>query len=828
MNTIGWLDSLCQDVRYAARGMRRSPAFAIVAVMTLALGIGANTAIFSVVNAVLLRPLPYPHSDQLVRFIENFPAPRGSSGPPLRLPGMDLADLATLRAQSRTLSDVAAFAGTTLTLTRNDDAIRVEGAQVSPDVFPMLGAHALLGRTFERQEATAAASGVVVLTYGAWQRLFGADPRILGRMLTIDGTPRAVVGVMPRGFGFPDAQSEFLVPLIPPVLPPGLRSSRPAMARVKSGITRQAAAAEVNSLLVRLPEASPLPASSNGAQPPRFELVGVQDMLVDPVRPALIVIAVAVGFVLLIACVNVANLLLARMAARQQEMAVRHALGAGRGRLIRQVLTESVLLALAAAVAGTTLAFGGVRLLRVLGTGMARRDLGPSMSLPRLDEVRIDGPVFIFALSVAVLTGVVFGMAPAIRPFGRREASGRFRMQSMLVVAQIAMALTLFIGGGLLVRSFARLSSVDPGYDRTGVLTFQITFPKGRYSAPQYTAAADEIAARLASAPGMRSAGYTLVLPMVPGRAGTTLSTTRELARESPPLSAASPERPLMAAVSRDLLSVLGVHLLAGRGFGDNDRAGQPPVMLIDRTVARSGLLGENPLGKHVYATGFGTAPIEVIGVVDNIRQLGLDQEPVAQVFVDLRQFPPAPRVVVQNSPPIYYAVRTDGPATPAESLRSIVRQIDPLATVDNVATMRELVANSIARPRLYAVLLGAFAAVAVLLAATGIYGMMTYSVAQRTHEIGIRMALGAARSDVVGLVVAHGLTLTAVGSVLGLIGAAAVTRYLGGLLFGVTSLDPTTYIGVAVVFAAIATLAASVPATRATRVDPLVALRHD
>jgi predicted permease len=837
-----FFDELRQDVVYATRQLSGAPLFTAVAVVTLALGIGANTAIFSVINAVLLRPLPYTDSDQLVRFIENFPALRGSSGPPLRVPGMDLAELATLRAQAQTLSHVAAISSATMMLTRDDDAIRVEGAQVSPDAFPLLGVRALVGRTFDRREDTAAAAGVVVLSYGAWQRLFGGDSHVLGQVVTLDGTGRSVVGVMPRGFAFPDAQTEFLLPFVSPTLPPGARASRPAIARIKPGVTRQAAAAEVNSLLIHLPEGRQLASSIDGARSPRFELVGVQDMLVGPVRPALLVIAVAVVFVLLIACVNVANLLLARMAVRQREMAIRLALGAGRGRLVRQMLTESLLLALVAAVAGTGLAFGGVRVLRTLGTGLARRDLGPSMSLPRLDEVSIDGSVFVFALAVAALTGVVFGLAPAIRLSAQRSttalresggspASGfdvfrRVRLQSVLVIAQIAMALTLFIGGGLFVRSFAKLSNVDPGYDLTDVLTFQVTFPKGRYSAPQYTSLAEEIAARLQSAPGLRSAGYTLALPIVSGRAGQPLRITPEPPAQPPPLAAASPERPLVSAVSRDFLNVLGIHLIAGRWFGDTDGAGQTPVMLIDRTVAGSGFLGKNPVGNHVYGYGFGTTPIEVIGVVDSIRQLGLDQEP-AQVFVDLRQFPP-PRRVVETSPPLYYAVRARTEANSIASVRSIVRQLEPHATIDNVATMNELVSNSIARPRLYAVLLGIFATVAVLLAAIGIYGVMAYSVARRTREIGIRMALGAARADVIGLVVRQSLTLTAVGIALGLVGAAVVTRYLSGLLFGLTPLDPTTFVGVAVTFAFVATLAAAVPARRATRVDPLVALRYE
>jgi putative ABC transport system permease protein len=839
---VRFADQLRQDVVYATRQLAGAPLFTAVAVVTLALGIGANTAIFSVINAVLLRPLSYKNPDQLVRFIENFPAPRGSDSPLFRVPGMDLGELATLRAQAQTLSHVAAFAPATMMLARDDETVRVQGAQVSSDTFPMLGTQALIGRTFESGEDTPAAAAVVVLNYGVWQRLFGGDPHIVDRVVTLDGTRRSIVGVMPRGFEFPDAQTEFLVPFVPPALPPGLRASRPAIARIRTGVTRQAAAAEVNALLIRPVDGRQPASSADSAQPPRFELVALQDMLVGSVRPALLVIAAAVGFVLLIACVNVANLLLARMGTRQREMAVRLALGAGRGRLVRQVLTESLVLALAAGGAGTVVAFGGIHLLRGLGTGLARRDLGPSTSLPRLDEVSIDGSVFVFALAAALLTGVVFGLAPAIRLSEQRSTSAlresagsvasgfdmfrRVRMQSVLVVAQITMALTLFIGAALLVRSFAKLSNVDPGYDLTSVLTFQVAFEKGRYSAPQYTALAEAIAARLQSAPTLRSAGYTLVLPIVGGRAGTALRLTREPAARPPSgLTAASPERPLLAAVSRDFLNVLGIHLIAGRGFGDNDRAGQPPVMLIDRTVARSGLLGENPLGRHVYINESGTAPVEVVGVVDSIRQLGLEQEPIAQVFVDLRQFPPPPRVV-EGSPPLYYAVRTGTGAGSVAGIRSIVRQLDPHATVDNVATMNELVSNSIARPRLYAVMLGMFATVAVLLAAIGIYGVVTYSVARRTREIGIRMALGAARADVIGFVVRQSLTLTAAGIVLGLAAATALTRYMRGLLFGLTPLDPTTFIGVAVVFAVIAMLAAAVPARRATRVDPVVALR--
>jgi predicted permease len=846
---VQFVDELHQDLAYAVRHLSRAPMFTVVAVTTLALGIGANTAIFSVVNALLLRPLPYRDSGRLVRFIESFSLPPGSSGRPMRVPGMDLVELDTLRTLTRTLSHVAVFAPTPMILTGSDDTVRLEGTQVSSAAFPMLGTQALLGRTFDATEDKAGANPVVVLSHSVWREHFGSDPNIVGRIVTLDGTGRSVVGVMPPGFVFPDfafpARTQVWVPFVTPRLPPGAKASRPAIARVREGIPLQAAAAEVNAILSPLPGNRQAPGRPDAHGPPRFELVRVQDLLVGPVKPALLILAAAVGFVLLIACVNVANLLLARMAAREREFAVRLALGAGRSRLIRQVLTESLLLSLVGGMAGTGLAHGGLRLLRTLATGLPRRDLGPNVSLPRLDEIGIDGSVLIFVVAVAVLTGVVFGLAPAVRYSAQRSmpalrdgagapGSGfdvfpRLRMQSALVIAEIAMAVMLFIGGGLLVHSFAKLSNVDPGYDLADVLTFQVSLPRGRYTPAQYTTVAEDIATRFQSVPGARSAGYTMSLPMVTGSFGGVLRTTPEPPKQLPIFAQPSPDRPLITPVSRDFLTTLGIRLIAGRGFSERDGAGQPAVMLINRTVARSGLLGEDPIGKRVYALG--PVPIEVVGVVEDIRMLGLDQEPVAQAFVDFRQFPPPPLVLTLSPFPsmLYYAVRTDRrAASPISSIRSLVRQVEPQTTVDNFATVQQLVANSIARPRLYSVLLGLFAAVAVTLAAVGIYGVMAYSVTKRTREIGIRMALGAARADVMGLVLGQSLVLTAVGIVLGIAGAAAVTRYLGGLLFGLTPLDPGTFIVVSLVFAAIATLAAFLPARRATRVDPLIALRYE
>jgi len=386
----------------------------------------------------------------------------------------------------------------------------------------------------------------------------------------------------------------------------------------------------------------------------------------------------------------------------------------------------------------------------------------------------------------------------------------------------------LFVGGGLLMRSFARLASVDPGYDLKEVVTFQVVLPQRRYPPGQFVNVAESIAARLQSAPALHAAGYAMVLPMMRGWALTTLRTTRDPPPQSqPPPMESRPDRPMMISVSRDFLSAAGIHLMAGRGLAETDRPGQPRVMLISQNIARSGFLGANPIGSHVYAGG--PDPIEVVGIVEDIRQFGLDKDPIAQAFVDFRQFPPPPLAMSLGRFPLWFAVRTgDRPDAAIASIRAIVRQVEPDATVDDIATLQQLVSDSISRPRFYAVLLGVFAVVAVTLAAIGLYGVIAYSVARRTREIGIRMALGAARADVLSLVLGQTLALTVAGIVLGLAGAAALTRYLAGMLFGVTPLDPTTFAAVAVIFGAVAICAALMPARRATNVDPLIALRYE
>jgi len=866
MSTLSWLDDLRTDVRYAARTLRRSPGFAVVAIVTLALGIGANTAIFSVVNAVLLRSLPYKDADGLYRIFGSLPPTDNPNGPSRRVPAVPVADLAELRAQTKTLSHVAFYLPLQATLTGRDDVVRIEGARMTAEALSMLGAQPILGRSFDAKEEVSGADTVVILSHALWQRSFGGTPDVLGQHLTLDGRTYSIIGVMPQGFQFPDTQTRFWIPFVATDFP---RMGGSPLARLKPGITPEAASAEVTSLLPEIranrPPA-PGPFGAGPPPPPKYELVGMQDLMVAPVKPALLVLSAAVGLVLLIACVNVANLLLARTASRQREIAIRLAIGAGRARLLRQTLTESMLLAVGGAAAGMVLAYGGIHLLQALAAGTPRRDLGPGFTLPRIDEIGIDWRVLAFTLAMSMITGLLFGLAPAFaslrrgspEPWRRRPAIGRAqptpmdalregagasssgfsllrrnRTQGLLVVSEIAMAVMLFIGGALLIRSVVNLANVDPGYEAAHVMTAQVSLPRGRYSAgPQFAAFTEELTTRLQRLNGVRGVGYARQLPTVRMRQLTLLRFTPEMPARPP---APAPfdgrqrtEEPDTRLVSRDFLKVMGVRLIAGRMFDAQDAAGRPQVMLINQTLAKSGFLGENPIGRQVYALG--RAPWEVVGVVSDVRQFDLDQDPDPQIFIDYRQEPPppAPLPILAGPPPApYFAVRTaDDPLAVAASMRGIVRELEPQATLDNIASMEQLVSNSFARPRLYAVLLGIFAGVAVALTAIGIYGVMAYSVAQRIREIGIRMALGAQRGDVMGLVLRQSLVLTALGIAAGIAGAFAMTRYLQQMLFGLTALDPPTFLFVALAFGLIATLAAFVPARRATRVDPLAALR--
>lgn len=831
-----WLDDMQGDIRYALRTLARNPGFAAVAVLTLVLGIGITTAIFSVVNALLLKPLPYPDSDRLVRLMVNG-VPSGQSvaaGPRRVAGGINVAELAELRSGMKMISQIGIYGPALMTLTGDHEAERLEGMRISSSIWQATGAKPLIGRVFDPKEEAPAANPVIVLSYVLWLRLFHGDRSILGRTLVLEdnillmlgngkfSAQYTVIGVMPERFDFPNQQAQFWVPITATGLGGGA-----VLARLKDGFSARAASSEANAILHRL---RPQQRATT------YELAPEQNELVAPIKQPLLVLLAAVSFVLLIACVNVANLLLARSIARQREIAIRFALGSGRKRLIRQFLTESAILSLFGAAGGITLAYGGVQLLKKLASTLSRMDLGNLITFPRLNEVGIDVSVLLFALGISLVTSLLFGLAPLAGPIaavqsgalkeGAGASSAEFGSKvrgtrSVLVIAEIAMAMTLLIGGGLLIHSFLRLSAVNPGYNASNVLTFQLALPRGRYPVPQLKEFAEKLVAELGTNAGVQAAAYAHELPMVALRESAFFRRTPA----PPEHPAPGPEAEDARVVSRDYFKVLDIQLIAGRGFSEHDREGQPRVLVINDTLARRDFPGENPIGKAAYLRR-DSQPWEIVGIVQDVRQFGLDRKPEPQVFVDFRQWPGTSPI---GDAPQYFAVRTQGdPISIVSQVRSVARRLDAQAGLYNVATLEQLVSNSMSRPRLYAVLLGIFAGVSLTLAAIGIYGIMAYTVLRRTREIGIRIALGAQRAEVLSLVLRQSIWLTAVGVFLGCLGAAMVTRYLKGMLFGLEPLDPSTVIAVALFFVSVAALASYAPAYRATKIDPVTALRYE
>ncbi|HEX2341209.1 MAG TPA: ABC transporter permease [Vicinamibacterales bacterium] len=842
---MSWLNDLGRDVLSARRVLARNRMFTLIAVVTVALGIGANTAIFSVVHSVLLRPLPYKDADRIVGLYYHQPVEESPNGVPRRLRvGLSVANLIELRQRTRAISHAGASTLSFMIMTGGEETTRLEGARMSPAMFQMRGVRPLLGRVFDETDEALGADPVVILSHATWRRYFGADPNVVGRTVTLDDVfarvppsservpardrrrPFSIVGVMPETFeaGGPN---QFWIPF-------GLTASATAprgnlVARLADGVSPAAAAAEVGAI-VREMHARGQPARPSTAQGAgRYEFVRQQDEIVAPVKPALFVLMAAVGFVLLIACVNVANLVFARTASREREIAIRIAIGAGRGRVVRQLLTECLVLALLGGAAGTALAFGAIRLLRSIGTTLPRMDLGIQLPFPRLHEISVDATVLAFTIAASLLTGVICGLAPALRYSAAvrldtlRSLSPRSRVRGLLIAAEVAMAIVLLVGGGLLIHSFVKLSTVDLGYDPSNVLTFQVGLPWERYSNVQLRTFAENLIERLRSVPGVQGAAYGRQLPFVAITETFWFRRTPELADPPPPPDPAKSTD--ARVVSQDYLRVMGILVIAGRGFNEGDGPNAARVMLINEAVVRRDFPGENPVGQFVFA-GRDSIPWQIVGIIRDVRQAGQDQAPRPQFFADYRQWPESDRVMFTFLGP-YYALRVDGDTGLVVSqVRAVARQLDPQAGLFNVASMDQLVANRISRPRMYAVLTGIFAAVAVALAAIGIYGALTHSVAQRTREIGIRMALGAHRAEVMRLVLRQSLLWTVAGIAVGLAGASALARYLSGMLFGVTPLDPATFVAVSALFALIAMFASYVPARRATRVDPIIALR--
>jgi predicted permease len=803
-----------QDLRYGLRALRKRPGFTAVAVITLALGIGANTAIFSVVNTILLRPLPYKDPDRLVMVWED----ATKHGYPRDTPAA--ANFVDWREQNKVFEGMAAVADQSFNLTGVGDPERLDGKRVSANLFGLLGVEPVLGRGFLPEEDAPGAGRVAVLSHGLWQRRFGADPAVVGRALDLNGQSYTVVGVMPPAFQFPSPDVQLWVPIAFTQQQAASRGNHylQVVARLKPGVGVEQAQAEMSTIASRLQQQYPEQNTDLGAA-----VVPLHEQVVGDIRPALLILLGAVGFVLLVACANVANLLLARAAARQKEIALRVALGASRARLVRQFLTESLLLAALGGVVGLLLALWGVNLLKAFVPD----------SISQVKAIAVDVKVLGFTLLVSLFTGFVFGLAPATQASnfnlsetlkeGGRDAisSGRGkRIRSALVVAEVAVSLVLLVGAGLLINSFLRLRSVEPGFRADNLLTMGVVLPAQKYPDHARRAAFyDELLRRVEAVPGVKSAAVTNWIPLV--KQGDSTSITVE-GRPAP-----EPGKELIAVtrvVSPDYFKTMGIQLSRGRAFdASQDRADSPGAVVVSETAARRYWPGEDAVGKRL-SIGNPENPddwLTVVGVANDVRQFQLDADPKPQMYLTYAQagfFVPRNLVVSTSVEPLSVAV----------AVRNAVWGIDRDQPVSNVRTMEDVLSDSIARQRFSMLLLGIFAAVALLLAAVGLYGVMTYAVAQRTREIGVRMALGAQAGDVLKLVVAHGLKLALAGVALGLVAAFVLTRLMSSLLFGVSPTDPATLATISLVLVAVALLASYIPARRATKVDPLIALRYE
>ena len=802
------MQNLIHDLRYAGRTLRRNPGFTAVAVLALALGIGANTAVFTVLNSVVLRPLPFPEPDRL--FLVSYDLQHGPfSG------GFSMVDSHYLefRGQDRLFEHIATFVATSANLTGGGEPAHLAAANVTPDFFGVLRMNAAMGRTFLANENQD--SHVAVLSDKLWRSRYGADPRTLGRTVTVDGVAHTVIGIMPAGFHFP-YESELWTPAAIR-LNPNNSFAWPVVGRLKPGVSREQAQAELETIMRRLPTDPRDERRDRLAQ-----VVPLKELQVGKVKSSLWIFAGAVGFVLLIACANVANLLLARAAGRQQEMAVRRALGAARWRLVRLLLTESTLLSLAGGAAGILVALWGVPAL------IAMAPLG---KIPRADEIHIDGWVLAFTAAVSLITGLLFGFAPALRATrqqlretlsqGGRTVTGRNEgLRSALVVAEIALALVLLTGAGLLVKSFLRLRAVDPGFRAENVLTMTVELPDSVYrTAPDMQKFHEGVLARLAQLPGVLSAGAVNFSPL--GWFLTKGDFQIEGGRKLPPGFLAD-----KLCVSPGYFRAMGIRFESGRDFSARDRAGAPAVAIVSKSVAERVFPGEDPIGKRISEQDHPKPEdwVTIIGIVDDVRQMGLDKNPDPATYYPYLQ---AKQTFWLDR--MTFAVRTaSNPQQLAPAFRSVLHQVDRNQPVTEIATMENVISSSTAEPRFQARLLSVFSMLALLLAAVGIYGVLAYSVAERTHEIGIRMALGAETGDVLRMVLRRTLLLAGAGVALGTVGALAVTRVLAKFLFEVKPADPATFAVVALALVGVAAAAGWIPARRATAVDPIVALRYE
>ncbi|HET6974480.1 MAG TPA: ABC transporter permease [Pyrinomonadaceae bacterium] len=801
------METLIKDLRYGVRSFLKRPGFLFIAISTLALGIGATTAMFTVVNSLLLRPLNFPEPERIVRFQGINPRQGITES------NMSVPDIVDWQTQSQSFEQIAGFVSGGVFLNIGDETERVRATGVTTDFFPLFKTNPISGRTIQADDMKQGAEPAVVISHALWQRVFGGASDVISRKISMNGKPATIVGIMPAGFTYPNDCEVWAAFALKPTEEPRDNRYVSVVSRLKPGATLAQAQSEMDTISQRLSQNYGETNSGWGVR-----LTELRESLVGELKTSLIVLLSAVGFVLLIACANVANLLLARAAARQKEIAVRTALGASRLRVVRQLLTESVLLSVVSGIAGLALSIWLIKLLIAI----------TPPNTPRVDEIGIDLRVFGFTLGVTVLAGLLFGLVPALqtsRPnlneelkdSGQRgsETSGRNRVGSLLIVSEIAISFVLLAGAGLLIKSFMHLREINPGFNPDNVLVMRLTSPPGKYAqgeprAQIYKQLVDQVKAT----PGVQSAGAILSLPL----GGDTFNVWRGLIREGRPMTPEEQTNAQHLAITPDYFQTLQIPLKAGRVFTDQDNSQSTKVVIVNEKLARELWPGENPIGKRFTIWRDEKFPREVVGVVGDTRQ-SLDEDAGQQMYVPYAQDPTWGSMSL--------VVRTSGePTALAGSVREAIRAVDKAVPNYNLKTMNDVVYTSAAPRRVPMLLLSVLAGAAMLLAMLGIYGVTSYYVTQRTHEIGVRMALGAQIVDVLKLVLKRAMWLALIGIVIGTVGAVAVTRYMTTLLFGVKPIDVVTFVAVGAALALVVLIACVVPARRAAKIDPLEALK--
>lgn len=821
------MESLLQDLRFGFRTLLKNPGVTAVAIIALALGTGANSAIFSVVNAVVLRPLPYENPDQLVLVWGKTPTtPRDALAVP---------DFMDYRNQNRVFSEMAAFAYDDFNLSTGGEPEHVQGTMVTANYFSVLGAKFSQGTMFRPEDDQPGASRVVIVSYGLWKRRFGSDPNLVGQTILLNGAGFTVVGIAPQTFQspIPEDDPQMWVSLsldggdrarVPSNVSPSTLNMRKnrfliGVARLKPDATPKQAQTDIETIAGQLEQQYRDTNAGIGAS-----IVPLREHIIGNLQSKLGFLLGLVFFVLLIACANVANLMLARSSARQKEIAIRMALGAGRGRLIRQLLTESMLLAVVGSGIGLLLAYGEVRLLRGMNTA----------NIPRVNEIDIDGRVLGFTVLIAILTGIVFGLAPALQASktdlnstlkeGSRGSTGginRQRISSLLVISEVALTMLPLIGAGLMIKSFMSLQRVNPGFNPANTLTMLVNLPPSKYSDDhQVEAFFEQTLKNIEALPGAQSVGIVTSVPLTT----SSIIRLRFIVEDHPPANASEVPKANYRSISHNYFRAMGIPLVKGRFFSEQDRGQSPPVVIINETMASRYWPGADPIGRRLTIPLLRAVPREVVGVVADVKHASLDTESGAEMYVPYLQKPFNFMAFVVRT--------TSDPSSMIGAVRGEILSVDESQPVYAVKTMEQVVNESVSQPRLYMLLLGSFGALALLLAAVGIYGVMNYSVTQRTHEIGIRMALGAQRRDILRMVVGQGMRLALVGVVVGLVAAFLLTflltRVMETLLFGVSTRDLATFFIIPLLLAAVAFFSTYIPARRATRVEPMVALRYE